>query len=624
MEPSDLSIASIQLEPISPVITWNVVSKNEPLTPRNYGNGKTQVAVAEQCLQALNSGMDNAGKAFVLLKGPPGSGKSLIALSMAQQVQKTIIVVPKKNLQDQYNDDYSENFDSDGALIEPRVKIWKNPTTSLSISTDKGRGNFTCRYAQEKHGGEWRASNKNLPCTRTLVSGEKRKDVGSLCPYWAPISQDEDYLPDSSPIEYDSIKGPKFIHQREPGCTYYTQFTKNLQSDVTIINNKKFLLECAMGRLPAADLLVIDEVDLFLDELKSEYTIDISALKKALLTGDQPKYGIINILEKIEEYATKQPSLEPLQMDGTKERIEPLLDLIKEVMQRREIYAEDPYLEDLCNNLSFYSSFSTIVWATFETKSWQGDNNLKVTLFVLEVRHLVDWLLTLFPRILGMSATIHRPNVLQHIYGIGPELYGGSIITSTDDVPGTLNLCMLGTEFKCNKAFMATKRDEYLKTLNECIKKSRGQTLVHVIAYSDLPSSHGGENIPSEVISKEELQQAIRDDNKGERMKNFKNKKVKVHWSTSDMRGTDLPGELCTNIVFTKAPYPNPTEPFYKALAKSNDNMFWEYYNDKMERELIQGVSRGLRSEKDVVNLYSPDSRIFRTIQDIAIRSLRS
>jgi hypothetical protein len=65
-------------------------------------------------------------------------------------------------------------------------------------------------------------------------------------------------------------------------------------------------------------------------------------------------------------------------------------------------------------------------------------------------------------------------------------------------------------------------------------------------------------------------------------------------------------------------------EPFYKALSKFDNNLFWKYYTDKMKRELLQGVARGLRGTKDVVDLYSPDTRVFSTLQAIAREELNS
>ena len=72
------------------------------LKPLVFSNGKTQADVVKEVLDSIKEGYK-----IIFIKGQCGTGKSAIALNLARHLGKTSIVVPIKNLQEQYKNDYT-------------------------------------------------------------------------------------------------------------------------------------------------------------------------------------------------------------------------------------------------------------------------------------------------------------------------------------------------------------------------------------------------------------------------------------------------------------------------------------------------------------------------------------
>ena len=72
------------------------------LQPLKFSNGKTQEDVVKEIIDAINS-----GNKIIFLRGMCGTGKSVIALNLAKALGRASIVVPVRNLQKQYEDDYT-------------------------------------------------------------------------------------------------------------------------------------------------------------------------------------------------------------------------------------------------------------------------------------------------------------------------------------------------------------------------------------------------------------------------------------------------------------------------------------------------------------------------------------
>ena len=106
------------------------------------------------------------------------------------------------------------------------------------------------------------------------------------------------------------------------------------------------------------------------------------------------------------------------------------------------------------------------------------------------------------------------------------------------------------------------------------------------------------------------------EDKEGNLIEKFKRGQVDVLFSTRASRGIDFPGEECNSIIFTKYPNPNVQDAFWKILAKTKPQYYWDFYRDKARRELWQKIYRGLRFNEDKVTLLSPDERVLDAFED--------
>ncbi len=323
--------------------TWSLYEEKEGverlLPPLKFSNGKTQEDVVKEIISAVDE-----GNKLIFLRGMCGTGKSAIALNLAKAFGKASIVVPVKNLQKQYEDDYTN-----------KKYIKKDNGEKLKISTIKGRQNFECQYIKdsgkrfeetitkkssddynagtkyknanildfgtkkesnfdkikntEKVDDDFSADNNFIPCkieikekNREIVkeylkesgrinienikkmSQVRRGSVAPACPYWSPIAPSEKDLGlDGKKSEYMGLNNIKYTyHQRKPGCKYYEQFKAYIDADVIIFNSQKYKVESIMNRKPATEIEIIDECDEFLDSFSNTKKINLGWLSLAL------------------------------------------------------------------------------------------------------------------------------------------------------------------------------------------------------------------------------------------------------------------------------------------------------------------------------------------------------
>ena len=294
-------------------MTWGAYTADEKLLPPlTYSNGKTQVTVVEEILQAIQD-----GHRIIFVHGKCGSGKSLIGLELARRLGRASIVVPVKYLQKQYEHDYTKN-----------IFLKKENGERLSITLLTGRNNHQCLYDSTKT-----ADYPLLPCSieikkenlelldkyleeNPFVDVEdfehpddiRRISVAAACPFWSPvINKDwfgDDYgLKDSQQLDYEGLRGRQFAYfKRKPGCTYYEQFMSYITSDVLVFNSKKYELESAMDRKPPTAVEIIDECDEFLDSFGHEKKLNLDMLhfKLDALIGQCKKEDVRDVLKELD------------------------------------------------------------------------------------------------------------------------------------------------------------------------------------------------------------------------------------------------------------------------------------------------------------------------------------
>src|SRR5581483_7365107 len=135
---------------------WGLeTAEGRKLGPRRYSNGSSQLDVVADVVRAFDEGASD-----VFFHANMGRG---------------IVVVPTKNLQDQYADDY------EGRYVIRHARKGR----LMRIRVMKGRKNFSCSF----HGKS--AASPDLVCTKELPSATPRWRSALKCPDWSPVLRAE-------------------------------------------------------------------------------------------------------------------------------------------------------------------------------------------------------------------------------------------------------------------------------------------------------------------------------------------------------------------------------------------------------------------------------------------------
>jgi len=586
---------------------------------------------------------------------------SAIALNIARDLGKTSVVVPIKNLQQQYKKDYEKN-----------KFLKKENGENLKISVMTGRNNHKCKFLEdnenaipkikrevdsklhdifsgrkeeqkENFGNDISAANQNIPCkieikeknwdkikkylkqnpridvkNFTKISDVKRLPVAAVCPYWSPVFPEEfdiKVLEEEKKRTYKGLRGKTFnFYQRKKGCPFYEQFNYYIDSDVIVFNSMKYILESALNRKPYTEAEIVDECDEFLDSFSNQRKINIDRLINSLgniFATDEDNFKKILEAKEILQYLKKDKRINdsvynreiiPLKETGIYDLFKILLwqsDFLEEV-------DEESYVMDVEKTASMFEKFLGESYVLFEKK----DENLIANVVTVNLSKRFKEMVEKNKVIVLMSGTLHSEKVLKDIFGLDKF----KIIQAEDVAPGEIFVMRTGKEFDCKYSNFSSEkysREDYLRALDKCLENSKRPTLVHVHAFQDLPKDYEiYEYDLKNLISQDELSDEQKFDSNGEIISEFKSGKKEVLFSTRASRGVDFPGEQCNSIVFTKYPNPNVQDPFWKILNRTKPNEYWEFYRDKAKRELLQKVYRGLRFEEDKVEVWSPDLRV--------------
>jgi Rad3-related DNA helicase len=594
------------------------------LTPRMYSSGNTQETVIKTCVDFfinVEPQVDEDGTqlpVFALLKGGVGSGKSSIGLGVLSFFPKGQLVVPTKILQDQYKDDYSGD--------DARINVFKPNGEKLKITTPKGKSNFKCIYKNNPI-VDAKCDFSVLPCNLPLSKKETRTDVAIECPHWSPIYPDINEMenPRNSVIElqdrsieqiFNAMKGKKVYYRtnKDIVCPYYKQYDDILNADVIITNSAKFKVEQMIGRMPKSDIVVIDEADEFLDNLSQSAVVNldrilntISELEYKYKTEIEHLFHNIIIDSENEKY--KYNKSEIIELKEHK-----LFRLFTLFLKSDISKIED--LTEVSAKIELMSKYYNDVVFEFEKRKLKNGFHTIVNLNLLNFKGYMKDLFSGFKYVLFMSGTfIENNNILKEMYGFNkiPTLHTERTIS------GTLNYRISKNAKKYNKTTLDANREQFLKSYDNAISAGikKGNVLVHVKSYAtdckskeEDPDNTKYPNIPYG----EDLRIIQQTTNLKESINEFKKNRYRILFSTNCVRGVDLPDDECRIIIIPRLPYPQ-LNTFWNGINKkytrlNRIDIYWSLYNDKMFRELIQAVARGLRHPNDEVTIICFDSRL--------------
>lgn len=637
---------------------WSLYSNkfggDEYLKPLIFSNGKNQEDVVKEVIKAIEDDYK-----IIFLKGVCGTGKSAIALNLAKEIGRASIVVPIKNLQKQYEEDYTN-----------KKYLLKNGQ-KLKIKIMTGRANHICPYLQQNtqnfqvkkteknatlsdfdnkgYSNDKRkdnsCDNSQLPCkieikeknmkkikeylkeNPKIESSEfsnihrvKRMSIAPVCPYWSPIVPSEIELNLNADCKnYLGLNNRQFtIYQREPGCGYYDQFNAHLDSDVIIFNSPKYKLETIMNRKPATDIEIIDECDEFLDSFSNHEKINLNWLNFALgmlFPEDGKTSKIIDELINLTKDILKDKKIgecilneEILPIKDTK-----ILDLLKYFLDSDIMGYVECDEENYCYNIDkvarIFEDFFKETYVSF----YKEERDIIVRVVTTNLEKRFKELIDKNKIIVLMSGTIHSKEVLENIFGLS----NFKIIEAEIKLPGKITKKKTGSEINCKYSNFQKgeiTREQYLLSLSECIKQAKKPVLIHVNAFKDLPSEQESKKYNLNIITREKLRELQAKDSVGEQADKFKRREIDVLYSTKCNRGVDFPGSVCNSIILTKYPYPNVNSLFWRILRRTKPQYYNSFYMDKSRREFLQRIYRGLRSNEDHIFLLSPDSRVFNLV----------
>ena len=638
---------------------WNLYKDNEFLKPLVFSSGKSQEEVVKEVLDAIKE-----GEKIIFIHGVCGTGKSAIALNIGRKLGKTSVVVPIRNLQEQYKKDYGS---------EDSKYLLKDDGSKLNISVITGRGKHKCKFLEDNKnavpvfkkeinsrlsdifadkkdevmsmiGDDISANNQNIPCKIEIreknwnrlksylkqnknvdmrnydeISDVKRIPVASVCPYWCPVLPEKFDLgkgfEETKKKTYVGMGGANFVfYQRKKGCAFYDQFHSFIDSDIIVFNSMKYKLESALGRKPLTEVEIIDECDEFLDSFSNQRTLNIDRLQNSLIHVLGVSKETYEVVDELQEYLKQIKRDERIQKSLDNNEILPLkttsiFDLLQKILKAKDNLFEiddENYLAEVIETARIFEGFFADSYVTFEKR----ENNLIASIVTTNLEKRFKDMVDKNKVIVLMSGTIHSEEVLRNIFGLTKF----KMIEAETQDQGNIIVKKVGSEMDCKYANFSSgnfTREDYLKTLNECVEVAKRPTLVHVNAFIDLPTQDEIREFKlNKLMSREKLREIQSEDKTGNLIEEFKSGNRTVLFSTRASRGMDFPGEQCNSIVFTKYPNPNVQDAFWKILMKTKPQHYWSFYKDKARRELLQKVYRGLRSKDDKVELLSPDTRV--------------
>ena len=634
---------------------WSLYKEEKFLEPLKFSNGKNQEDIVNEIIKSIEN-----GNKVIFVYGVCGTGKSAIALNLANRIGKASIVVPNKNLQSQYKKDY-----------ENEKYLIKKNGERLKINIMTGRNNHKCKFLEEedivpkikreinsrlndifefdkkeieeKRKKDVSADNAFIPCKIEIkeknlykikeflrqnknvnlrnimrVGDVKRIPLACVCPYWSPVLPDSyetgKNLEGSNKKTYMGLNNTKFaIYNRKPGCGFYEQFNSYADADVIVFNSLKYKLESALNRKPSTDIEIIDECDEFLDSFSNQRSINFERLQNSAIqvAGSESDGKILKEIHEIANSikfdkktndAVASKSIIPLK----ETKVYELFRIFLDSQNFLENADDESYMLDVEKTILMFEDFIEESYVTFYRK----DNGLIADIVTTNLAKKFKEMSDKNKILVFMSGTVHSENVLKEVFGISSFKF----IDAETMQQGAIDVIKTGMEFDCkweNFSNGNANVEKYFHTLDRCVEISKKPALVHVNSFSDIPSEaeikiFGLKNL----ISREKLREVQDEDKTGKQVEEFKAGKVDVLFTTKSSRGIDFPGEQCNSIIFTKYPYPNVNDAFWKILKSTKPTHYWEFYKDKAKRELLQRMYRGLRFRGDYVFLLSPDKRV--------------
>lgn len=532
--------------------------------PKNF---KWRIGQKEAIIEIIQTYLDKKYK-VVILDSPVGSGKSILAMAIAwllNQLNKTGYILSSDiSLQEQYEKDFKK--------------------FNLNWGSIKGIDNYICLDNQEKI---------SLSTCKIRNKNPRKMFCYNDCPYYSARQK--------------AIDSPTSLMNYSYWMIMMNQV--NIYSDIKLF--------------PPRDFTICDEGHKILDLIQNQYSPRINEntiYKLEKLTTFFYNHSIqdhnlhlLDLKEKFHILKQKEDQLEILNILESflsilmkyKDSINVLKEKIKREYKhesppkewRRNIYNGN-YIVDLIMKLDSYVEVINNTSSRNIVKNPQGNDELIFN--CLEESYLMN---KAFHKWTGfnvlMSATFSDPKEYLKSISLGSAKY----IKMNSSFDFSKSPIYFYNKRKMSYKYLEANLPWLNKKINEILENHQNQNgIIHTVSYALTLKIYNNLNKKNRkrvlIYNGTEEKRQILDQLK-------RNKNI-ILMGPSLLEGLDLKDELSRFIIFAKTPYPSIRDRFIKVKMNLNP----EWYQWKTAINIIQGIGRGIRNEKDWCIVYYLDGSL--------------
>lgn len=489
-----------------------------------------------------------SGKKLVILEAPVGSGKSAIAVTLARLYGKAHILTPRKSLQDQYFEDFSNIEGIDMALM-------------------KGRRSYPCVYDES-------------PVESAKVLKFIRK--GSIP---APMGLDANC--GSGPCK-DSTTMLNMCMAKHKACPYTEAIQVAQQSDIIVHNMHSFLYQTHFGeKFELRPFLAIDEAHEIEGVLRGFFTKNIT-IKKEVPEHRFPKDPDLNLWCDL--------LLDPEYLPPVTAKEEAAKEFDENFITDQERYINN--VEDMRSKNEMYGNNMTV--KVSHEKVSEGRTNTVFEFIPHSIsKSATSFLLDYGTNVLLMSGTIYDKAFFCKNLGIDPE--DAYFIRIPSSFPVKLRPIYAKPSLQVDTSFASWNQNfpeivEKVTTIMDKFHDVKG--LIHTPSYE--ASMALAPHLPRDRV--------VFHDNRNlaEVLEMFySSKEPKVLLSPVCQQGVDFKYDRARFQIITRIPYLNAGDEFVKHKVEND----FAWYNYQALVVFGQQIGRVNRAEDDFGATFLLDAR---------------
>ena len=531
----------------------NEIIENFPFENPRHG----QLEIIFEIQRAIEKGYK-----FIILEAGTGTGKSVIAATLAKIYKPTFILTMTKQLQEQYLNDFQDE----------------------GFSVVKGRRNFNCLDKLEDI--------KNNKDSYRCDSGTCCERYNYPCKYGIINQASKDKRFYSSDYAFGKSYWRNIAH-----CNYWQQKANGIDSDIAVMNYDYAMFEFNYPHdFKKRNLLILDEAHNIEKKIMGFIELNIS---KGTLERD------INIIISDDEikniqkegYSAWLSFINFIKRKYSKE-IKKLKEKIKIGSKSQSDIIREKKLQNFQEELDKYNRF--IKYLKQDKNNWILINEKESIHFkpITIDKYAYDYLFKYSDICIFMSATILDHRQFNKWLGINNQ----KVYSIKIDTPFKVKNHPIKLNKTFNMRYNNLKRNapKTLPVIEDILKYHENEKgLIHTISYEC--NSYLMKNIDNKRLITHKNKNREKILNKFE-----KSKKPLVLLSPSMNEGIDLPYDKCRFQIIYKLPFPNTANQQVNVRIKKDK--YWYPYQTVLN--LVQSYGRGMRAEDDYCQTYIIDSRL--------------